>query len=211
MKRHDFRFVIVRCVLFFGLATTQVACATSKVPTVDQLSLRDPRLSLDARRWLADAEDEVVIAQAGVDIATERLNRIKEYQKKLTQEKVFLADSKGTADAAKMENVLRTYIQAQLKLETVRVEISKKAQLLTQARLTQVRAETAIRYDLAIYDMTPIVDEVDSLKSTLAGSQTLLEKHRATVEKHAAELWRTYSAFVKKGGITRNFWKIRAL
>ena len=35
---------------------------------VERLNLRDPRLPIEARRWLADAEDEVVIARARMEM-----------------------------------------------------------------------------------------------------------------------------------------------
>ncbi len=43
---------------------------------VDRLSLTDPRLPVDARRWVADAEDAVVISRAKRDEAKRLLIRV---------------------------------------------------------------------------------------------------------------------------------------
>lgn len=185
------------------------ACSTQKIPDVAKLSLRDPRLSMEARRWLADAEDEVVIARAGVDMAAAKLARIEEYQKTLNREDVFLPGK--NADVKKMEASLAAYMDAQLALETAQLLAAEKAMALARARLTQVRAETAIRYDLAMYPMEPIVKQVEALKVEVGQANSVLEDLHVEVEKRAAQLWRDYAAFVKSGGITRNFWKFRRL
>ena len=47
--------------LLFLLAGSLCACSGLQV---DRLSLTDPRLPVDARRWVADAEDAVVVSRA---------------------------------------------------------------------------------------------------------------------------------------------------
>ncbi len=185
------------------------ACSTQKIPDVARLSLRDPRLSMEARRWLADAEDEVVIAQAGVDMAASKLARIEEYRKTLNREDVFLPGK--NADVKKMEGSLAAYMDAQLALEEAQLLAAEKAMALARARLTQVRAETAIRYDLAMYPMEPVVKQVEELKIEVGKANSVLEDLHVNVEKHAAQLWRDYATFIRAGGVTRNFWKFRRL
>ena len=139
------------------LFALSAACSGQQIPDVKQLSLRDPSLSLEARRWLADAEDEVVIAQAGVEMAAARVERIEDYKDMLTEEKVFVAGPSNRANVDQLERSLYAYMEAQLELEESQLVAAKSSLRLAYARLTQVRAETAIRYDLAVYPMEPIV------------------------------------------------------
>ncbi|MBN2718840.1 MAG: hypothetical protein JXX14_23545 [Deltaproteobacteria bacterium] len=202
------KWIQVMLLALFGLAA---ACSGQQMPEVRQLSLRDPRLSLEARRWLADAEDEVVIARAGVEMAASRVMRIEDYRDTLTKEEVFLSGPSKKANVDKLEQSLYGFVDAQLTLEEAQLLAAQKALELAYARLTQVRAETAIRFDLAVYPMEPIVHHVEQLKSEVASANSVLENLRVEVENRAGQLWRDYAAFVQQGGVTRNFWKYRSL
>ena len=197
--------------LLVVLIALSAACSGKQLPEVKQLSLRDPRLSLEARRWLADSEDEVVIARAGVEMAQARLMQIEDYKHTLTEEEVFLPGPGNKANVDQVEQSLYAYVESELVLEEAQLSAAKKALELANARLTQVRAETAIRYDLAVYPMEPIVQHVEELKSEVATANGMLEDLRINVETRAAQLWRDYAKFVQQGGVTRNFWKFRSL
>ncbi|MBN2529301.1 MAG: hypothetical protein JXR76_23135 [Deltaproteobacteria bacterium] len=197
--------------LLAGCVLTFAGCSKQKIPTVEKLSLRDPRLSLDARRWLADAEDEVVIALAGLEMAEARVNRVETYKDMIGDEKVFLPGPGNKGNVSQLEDSLDTYVEAQLMLEEAQLVAAKIGLELARARLTQVRAETAIRFDLAVYPMAPIVEQVETLKKELGAASSGLEDLRVKVETQAAQLWKNYANFVKQGGVTRNFWKVRSL
>lgn len=209
MKRETATYLLWLVVGGWIMSTT--ACSGQQIPKVETLSLRDPRLSLDARRWLADAEDEVVIAMANVEMATSRVARVTSYKEMVTDEPVFLSGPSKKGDVDKLEQSLYAYIEAQLQLEEAQLTASRIGLSLARARLTQVRAETAIRYDLAVYSMAPIVKQVEDLKTELGAASSVLEDLRISVETQAAQLWKEYAVFVKQGGVTRNFWKVRSL
>ncbi len=196
--------------VFIILLFVVSACA-SGITRVPRLDLRDSRLPIDARRWLADTEDEVVIARSRMDDIYDRLDRIKTYQKSLKSESVFTSAKGAKAGAGKTEELFNNYAMAQVNLTEMQFKTAQKVFELARARLNQARAETAIRYDLAVYEMEPIVLEVDNMKKEVAAAQIQLQSKQADVEKSADNLWRGYAKFVKEGGSTNIFWKFRSI
>ena len=64
-------------VLLLLVATVVGGCKTTRVARLD---LRDSRLPVEARRWLADAEDEVAIARARLADAETGLDELEDYR-----------------------------------------------------------------------------------------------------------------------------------
>lgn len=179
---------------------------------VQRLNLRDPRLPAEARRWLADAEDEVAISRARVDDAERALDELIAYRNSLIAR---LKDSwiagKGAAGAAG-ENASMTffdYVEKRVSLAELELELARQSLKLAKKRLTQARAETAMRYDLAVYEIGTIVQEVEIKRNEIAALQKQLEDLRVQVENAAGDNWKAYRAYVDKGGVTNSLWGAR--
>jgi hypothetical protein len=187
--------------LVFGLAA--FGCATAEVQRLD---LRDPRLPAEARRWLADAEDEVAIAWARMDDARADLRRLEEYRDEQLDRLEELGSGPAKAEGDRATRAFEDYADARVDLAEVELESAEIVLDLARTRLTQARAETAVRYDVAVYDLQPIVSEVELLRDEVADSERRLEERRAEVEKKAADAWKAYSQFVSKGGVSNALW-----
>lgn len=168
---------------------------------VDRLSLTDPRLPVDARRWVADAEDAVVISRAKRDEAVES------YSQSQVGLNAVLATSayKGSDGAA-----------AKMKQETLalaRVDAARQARdladaelNLSKARLRLIYAETAMRQDISVYNMPPLQAAVDQ---ALALVVKLRDSHRRAREaelKATDEWWAAWQKLAASKGDTRPFW-----
>jgi hypothetical protein len=187
--------------LLVGL--TMLGCATTEVKRLD---LRDPRLPLEARRWLADAEDEVAIAWARMDDARANLRRLEEYREEQLERLEQLKPGPAKAEGERATRAFESYADARIDLAEAELESTEISLELARTRLTQARAETAVRYDVAVYDLQPIVREVELLRDEVAASERELEDERASVEKKAAEAWKAYTAYVSKGGVSNALW-----
>ena len=172
---------------------------------VQRLSLRDPRLPIEALRWLADTEDDVAVARAREYDAKKQLARLESYLDRLENTDVFPASA--GPEAGNVSKAFRNYTEERVKLKEMELEGAGIALKLAQDRLTQVRAETAMRYDLAVYEMESIVSDVAMRKKKIAEIQFDIEEQRATVEKAADTLWVTYRHYVSKGKGTDKFWE----
>jgi hypothetical protein len=190
-------------VLAIGLS----ACASE----VQRLNLRDPRLPEEARRWLADAEDEVAITRARADDSETELAELEAYRSSLTDRLEENWPDRKSGARVEGANALRAfmkYADQRVKLAELELATSKKELSLASARLTQARAETAVRYDLAVYEIGPIINEVELLRGEIAAMERQVEDQRVSVEKAAGEAWKAFSQFVGKGGVTNALWSV---
>ena len=203
------RFLFFTILLALASACTSSGVTRRDIGGVERLNLRDPRLPMEARRWLADAEDEVAIAQAHVDDAKGDLRKLENYRGSVVvrlDEAWSTGKSGSAAEGEAAAGAFFRYADQRVDLAELELKISRKQLELTIARLTQARAETAIRYDLAVYEIEPIVREVEQLKSEVAAIQREVEEQRVKVEKAADEVWKAYTAFASKGGATDALW-----
>jgi len=193
----------MRLALTMLLGLVAIGCAAN---AVQRLDLRDPRLPAEARRWLADAEDEVAIAWARMDDARAQLRRLEEYRDEQLDRLGELKPGPAKAEGQKATRAFESYADARVELAEMELEATEVSLELARTRLTQARAETAVRYDVAVYDLAPIVREVELLRGGVAAYERELEEQRATVEKKAAEAWVAYSRYVSKGGVSNALW-----
>ena len=205
MTRHIVFFALF-CALFCA-SLFAVGCGSVNVKTI---SLRDNRLPIEARRWLADSEDEVAIATARVDDKSFRLYRLERYQDRMLK-RVANDWNKGKAGAAESG---KKAIASWKKLLGARLEFAKlevtgaiRGLTLARLRLDQARAETAIRYDLAVYEIEKISRAVEAAREDVATTQHEIEKRRELVEKAQDEMWVNYRSFVMAGGVSAPLWR----
>lgn len=196
MKRDALKLAIL-AVLFIGCGET-----------VARLDLRDPRLPVEARRWLADTEDEVAIARAMCDDLEAELKQLNEYQERLTENiEDDWPEDRSTGDEGKQaSSAFKAYAKERVVFKKLELEEARAVLELAKARLMQARAETAVRYDIAVYELEPIIEEVESLKGKVADSTKRLEEQRIIVEESAGKAWMHYHIFAGKGGQTNALW-----
>jgi DNA repair exonuclease SbcCD ATPase subunit len=175
-------------------------CACSP-KAVQRLSPRDPRLPADAGAWLADAEDEVAITAAKVDDAKLELTRTRDYSRELL-ERIRKSGSK----AQTLEKQFGQYTDARIELKSRELEVAQQQYDLAWGRLKEARAETAVRYDLAVYDLAPINAQVEALRDRVGGSEKYVEEQRAQVQKLAGQVWQAYAQYVSQGGDAIALW-----
>jgi hypothetical protein len=184
-----------------------IIAVSSGCANVERLSLSDSRLPLEARRWLADAEDEVAIRNARVVDAEVALKEMEDYRDNMLKqlEKAWLG-KKQTADGKKAFQAFVKYTTFRKQLMALQLDLAVQEYDLAETRLTQVRAETANQYDLDVYELGPITKKVQELRKGIAKATDVVEKKRIEMEKTAAEAWNAYRAFVRKGGVSNSLW-----
>ena len=131
-----------------------VGCGAS----VDRLSLSDPRLPVDARRWVADAEDAVVVASARLADANKRLAAARDWNQRITQAKPSTGAGGGKAQLqrSQMANAIISE----------RTVLNCGVTRLANARRKLIYAETAMRHDISV-NMTPLRAHVDEKLQTV--------------------------------------------
>ncbi len=169
--------------------------------SVDRLSLVDPRLPVDARRWVADAEDAVVVARARRNAAQSELNDARKWQSSVMAGAQF-SGGEGAGLQMKRDQMAITRLQAlQSGVDVANAELD-----LSQWRRQLIYAETAMRHDIAVYNMPPLQAAVDKSLSTVVA---LRERHRKDRQKALASAdawWRAWQKFTAGKNDTRPFW-----
>ncbi len=190
--------------LLSATALVLLGCGTVEV---ERLGLRDPRLPIEARRWLADAEDEVAIARARVEQSESELSaHIDSRESLVVRLEETWSTGKASAQGSAAAAAFFKYADERVKLAELTVEAAARELQLARSRLTQARAETAIRYDLAVYEMGPIVHEVELKRKEVAAIKRTVEDQRVVVERTATEVWTKYAKFANSGGNTNALW-----
>lgn len=178
------------------LAATAVAAvllATSCGPRVKPISLHDPSIPVDSRRFVADTQDAVAIARVKRDEAASELTRVREWRRTVVRG----LDWPRSADAA----IDRLEILADGRVELAELELDRAdaALELALAKYDLVTAETAIRHDIARYDLAPLRARTDAAREQMKGlSETIILK-RDEIDELASQWWSAYAGWAKKG------------
>ncbi|MDJ0764030.1 MAG: hypothetical protein QNJ97_13695 [Myxococcota bacterium] len=207
----------MKCLLSVAMLALMTSCKPTNLKEasearfdVEKFDLRDPRLSVEARRWLADAEDEVEIAQARVDDARSALARVRRYREDLIARlKNAWAKGGSLPEGKAALDAFNTYADRRIVLARTTLVVAEQSLALAVVRLAQARAETAVRHDLAVYDMAPIIEELERLRAEVNAALRELASQKVEVEKSADATWHTFVQFVNKGGDTNALWGIQ--
>ena len=186
--------------IFIGALLTLTACGGLRV---EPLSLSDPRLPVDARRWVADAEDAVVVSRARRDEASRVVKAILRWQQTVLSAPAFSgakgADAKQKRDRLGLDRVGAASAEYRL----------KEAELtLSKARLQLIYAETAMRQDIAVYDMPPLQAAVDKALQGVVAHRDLHRRARETELKATDAWWLAWQSLAKSKSDTRPFWTV---
>jgi len=173
-------------------------------PRVARLSLHDRRLPVEARRWLADAEDEVSIAEVELDGAEESLETAQDF-KRYVERHVNPRWPRSSAASGAREK-LGQLTRDRIALARLELRSAEKQGELARARLVLSRAETAVRHDLSSYNLEPLKRTADSVRSSLAKAVGDVEAQRAKVDQSTISFWGAYGAYVRSGGRNDVLW-----
>ncbi|RMG20131.1 MAG: hypothetical protein D6729_03525 [Deltaproteobacteria bacterium] len=163
---------------------------------VAYLSIHDPRLPPSAQKWVADAEDQVAVATAWLDEATATLAAVQAWRASVGS---LEWPGGPLAELTQM---------ADKRVELARLEHARaQAELrLSMERRKLVNAETAMRYDLGVYDLTPLRKETERLRTEARKLDDAIEEARRALEETTTAWWKAFRAYVAGGGKTEVLW-----
>jgi hypothetical protein len=166
-------------------------------PRVARVSLHDPRLPVEARRWLADAEDEVAIAAVGLEEAehgVDEAHQFRDYANRLN----------WPGNAATARQRLDQMVRERITLANVELDVAAQRVAVSQAQLVRARAETAVRHDITNYDLEPITEAADAAREQLDDAVHRAEQQRIALDEATTQFWEAYGAFLRGGGANAN-------
>lgn len=172
---------------------------------VDLLSIHDGRLPIEARRWVADAEDAVSVANAFLQEAEAAQRRTKKLAQEMSGQADEIRNAGGGQAADKLDLLAKTRLgHADLLVMHARSELA-----LSLTKQLLVNAETSMRHDIAVYELEP-------LRAAVAEGQTVATVARRkavsaglTVHKRSGEYWQIYAGWVRGGGDIKAYWLLQ--
>ena len=170
-------------------------------PSVTRLSLTDERLPVDARRWVADAEDAVVVAGAWLSDANRSLADANLWNQRILESPPFVGGNGATAQLHRSTMASAVVNERQVAQRLAQADLD-----LAKARRMLIYAETAMRHDIAVYNMPPLQAFVDQ---KLQAVLRLRDTHRKARNKALAATdtwWATWKKYVASKNDTRPFW-----
>ncbi len=162
-----------------------IGCGSSVKP----IDLHDPNVPLDARRFVADAQDAVSIARARRDEAADRLAFAENWQDEVTTPELW---PKGS-DAILQK--LKTFTQARVDMSELEFEQASAKLDLAEAKYDLSTAQTAMRNDLAVYDLEPLKARAESIRGEIETLSGKIEDQRLKLDKLTLDWWKSYSKF----------------
>jgi hypothetical protein len=180
-----------------ALSSVLSACG----PEVRPLDIHDPRLPAEARRWIADAEDEVGIARTALREARAEAREFRAWRRRLATGTAWSGPQAVTA-----AQMMQQLTDARVALADREVDRAQAALDLALARRIEANATTAMRHDLAVYELAPIEDRTEAAVSALRGADRAVLAQRQTVGDAETAWWAAYRGYVASGGDTRVLW-----
>lgn len=171
-----------------ALAIVAMSCG----PRVDRIPLNDPRLPLDARRWLADAEDEVAIADVSLDDAQRELAEARSFRR-------YAESLNWPSGAGPCSQRIDSMVDERLALARLEVDLANQRITLARANLVKARAETAVRHDIAAYNLSPITSASEEAREDLEELAHRVEQQRAALDQATTQFWEAYGSFARSG------------
>ena len=182
-------------------ATTALALvlATGCATTITPIDLHDPVVPVASRRLIADGQDAVSIARARRDDARRRLDQVDAWQWDIANTDTWPADANAKA-------ALRKFASARLALARLEFDYATANLDLPEAKYTLATAQTAIRHDLATYELDPLRDAAEAARTRVGTLKGELQAKLRELDTVTAAWWQAYGAFAKAGGETREFY-----
>jgi hypothetical protein len=167
-----------------------VGCAG---PSVDPIDIHDPIVSVESRRYVADAEDAVSIARNGVDEAARQLTKVRERREHMLARDQWRGESSSAVES------LRRLLDERVRLAEMRLTKAEAGLALAEAKLDQVYAETAVNHDLEAYDLQPIRDRVDQRLDEIRDINRKIGDHQRVVDRASRAWWKVYRGLLESG------------
>lgn len=163
---------------------------------VRPISLSDSSVPLESRKLIADTQDTVSIARLDRDAAARALARAEATREDMVVKRNWPDKFKpAIGKLTELEDRRVALAQAELDLAN-----SKLA--LAEAKYTLLTAQTAMRHDLAVYDLEPLRDAVDAIRADVELQTTSVVAMRDEVDELTTSWWNAYAAYAKEGGTT---------
>ncbi len=178
----------LRILFIFALSLATAGCGQ----TVSTIDLQDENVPIEARRFVADAQDAVSIARARRDDASRTLAFTREWKSELLAGEMW---PKGSGPTVQQ---LEKFTDARVRMAELFFEQAETRLELAEAKYTLSTAETAMRNDLAVYDLEPLRAETDSIRDELERIAGEIEDQRIKVDKLTLAWWKDYKDFMSK-------------
>ncbi len=162
-------------------------------PRVKPISLHDQTVPVDSRRFVADTEDALSIARASRDEAERRLEEVREWRREVVRG----VDWPRAADGA-IEK-LRVLADERVELAELELEEADLAVDLAEAKWELTTAETAVRHDIARYDLEKFRARTEEARARKAAMTDEILAKRDAIDERTSEWWAAYSSWAKKG------------
>jgi len=188
--------------LLVGFCALLMACGGG--PQTRPFALDDPRLSTDARRWIADAEDAVVVARSRSAAAQADLASVRGWLEAMGRAPALTGPA-ATATTARRDEL------AMARIAAAEATLKENAELLnlTRERLVLAYAETAMRHDIAVYDLPPIQKKVKLLQKLYLSARTTSRTAKQRAAEATDAWWKAWRAYVAAKNDATPFWMIR--
>jgi|GEM_PF-1126670 len=179
-----------------------VAGALGACGGVELLSIHDGRLPIESRRWVADAEDAVSVANAYLQEAEAKHRRTSKLVDELEGQAKRISKAGGMQPSSKM----LVMAKAQMAYVDLIVEHAEAELALAKAKQLLVNAETAMRHDINVYELEPLEEEVEKAREISVKLRRKVLSASLAAHKTSGQSWQTYAGWVKGGGDNKAFW-----
>lgn len=181
------------------LLTALIACLALSgcASTVEPIDLYDETIPVQARQIVADAQDAVAIAEAHRDSAARHLSELERWRDDKVSSERWPADAQGLLGA------LSNYADARVAMAALELERTEAEVALARANRELLTAKTAIRHDLAVYDLAPLRETADARQEAVEAIKDRIARQRERLAKRSDAWWKAYTAYVKDGGEAR--------
>lgn len=166
---------------------------------VKPISLHDQSIPVDSRRFVADTQDAVSIARVARDEKARELTEVREWRREVVR---------GVAwpdKAASAIDQLEVLADSRVELAEMELDKADAALELAEAKYDLVTAETAIRHDIAAYDLEPLRARTDTARERMTSLTEGIIIKRDAIDELTTKWWSAYSGWAK-GGDTRLYY-----
>ncbi len=185
-----------------ALAVWLLAFLVTGCGGVSLLSIYDGRLPIESQRWIADSEDAVSVASAALQEAQASRRRALKLVQELRGQAKRISDAGGAQAASKMEFMAETrvaYVQLTIRQAEKELDLARAKQLL-------INATTAMRHDIAVYDLAPLTQSVDRQRQEATDLRRAVLKASLAAHRAAGKAWQVYAGWIRGGGDNKAFW-----
>ncbi|MDX9720758.1 MAG: hypothetical protein RBU37_08415 [Myxococcota bacterium] len=180
MIRNAFLLCLAQCTL--------LACGSSVAP----IDLRSNAIPIEARRFLADAQDSASVARARRDDARIRLEQTEAWQQAILESETWPSDGGAS-------NALRQLAEERMRLARLLFERAEAEVELAESKLELITAQTAIRNDLALYDLEPLQERADAARERVKRLAAEVEGQQRSIDQTTTQWWSAFGAMAAGG------------